>query len=372
MIAINYPDRDKLILAFRSIPLFAKRKRLFEKYKRDNIGNFKTIFNRIGFEKLLVSSFGKNLDLIKKIESNISGIGISVKDITEVKEVFQYDGEMQQKHLSKFFEEHLPPATCYFCNIDFVNVFASKYADVYDFLNNAPDKDLKVVDGIGQSTADKIIVARPISDISSLSFLNNTQRTKVLTFDFHVVAPQNSFTLDHVIDKGTYPYLALNLFNLVPSCYTCNSKLKGSKEIGDVSPTDKNFDFHDIVKFKMFFDTTNGNINDLSAASLISSFDKSKLLLRLKEIGGNKYDKYIEVFRLNARYNYHMYHVVEMLNKREKYPDTRIKEIAILSSQSPEKVKRDLFSEYLYDDDFYKRPLAKLTRDIAEDIGLIP
>jgi hypothetical protein len=34
-------------------------------------------------------------------------------------------------------------------------------------------------------------------------------------------------TLDHFYPKGEYPFLALSLYNLVPSCYTCNSSLKG-------------------------------------------------------------------------------------------------------------------------------------------------
>lgn len=36
-------------------------------------------------------------------------------------------------------------------------------------------------------------------------------------------------TLDHFFPKHRYPYLALSLYNLVPSCHTCNSSLKGRK-----------------------------------------------------------------------------------------------------------------------------------------------
>ena len=37
-------------------------------------------------------------------------------------------------------------------------------------------------------------------------------------------------TLDHYYPKKKYPYLALSIYNLVPSCYTCNSQLKGGKD----------------------------------------------------------------------------------------------------------------------------------------------
>lgn len=37
-------------------------------------------------------------------------------------------------------------------------------------------------------------------------------------------------TLDHYYSKDDYPHLALSLNNLIPSCYTCNSNLKGKKD----------------------------------------------------------------------------------------------------------------------------------------------
>lgn len=36
-------------------------------------------------------------------------------------------------------------------------------------------------------------------------------------------------TLDHYFDKATYPFLAISIENLVPSCYSCNSSLKGTR-----------------------------------------------------------------------------------------------------------------------------------------------
>ncbi|WP_260958501.1 HNH endonuclease [Pseudomonas citri] len=36
-------------------------------------------------------------------------------------------------------------------------------------------------------------------------------------------------TLDHFYPKSEYPYLALSLYNLIPSCHTCNSSLKGTE-----------------------------------------------------------------------------------------------------------------------------------------------
>lgn len=37
-------------------------------------------------------------------------------------------------------------------------------------------------------------------------------------------------TLDHFYSKSEYPFLSLSLYNLIPSCYTCNSSLKGVRD----------------------------------------------------------------------------------------------------------------------------------------------
>jgi hypothetical protein len=216
----------------------------------------------------------------------------------DVKAIFNYQNKFHDT-ISKFFEENIEVHTCYFCNIDFINVFKT-----------------------------------------------STKR-------------KNAFTLDHFIDKGKYPYLALSLYNLVPSCYVCNSKIKGSKEIHDLSPTSKNFDFNEKVKFKTFMQNENLQI------------DKTKdFELFLKEDFTDKYQEYISILELDGRYEYHKYKVLEMIQKRREYPDSRIAELAQLTQKTIQEVKQDLFGMYLADD-LHKRPLSKLIKDISEELGLI-
>lgn len=49
-------------------------------------------------------------------------------------------------------------------------------------------------------------------------------------FTFQVKGKGFRPTLDHFYSKDTFPHLALALNNLIPSCYTCNSSLKGRKD----------------------------------------------------------------------------------------------------------------------------------------------
>jgi len=154
--------------------------------------------------------------------------------------------------------------------------------------------------------------------------------------------------------------LALSLYNIVPACYICNSKLKKSNDIGDLPPTASNFDFDERVKFKTFMKNKNLQIKDVEDFELL-----------LKEDFSDIYTKYIEVFELNGRYEYHKYKVIEMINKRKQYPDSRIKELALLTQKTEEEVKQDLFGEYIFESkDLHKRPLSKLIKDIAQELGL--
>ena len=162
-----------------------------------------------------------------------------------------------------------------------------------------------------------------------------------------------------MIDKATYPFLALSLYNLIPSCYTCNTKVKGKNEIKNLSPSDNNFDFDEKVKFKTFL--TNENLQ----------IDKNNdIELFLKEDFSNKFDKYIEILQLDNRYKYHKDKVIEMIKKRRDYPDSRIKELSDITKKTQEEIKQDLFGIYL-NEDLHKRPLSKLIKDISEELKLI-
>jgi len=269
----------------------------FEEYYNQN---YKKILN-YELKDILCGDFNKLVEIKNKLGKN--------KD-NKIKSFFNYDkskinhsspliSKLQPK-ISKFFQENVEVDTCYYCNIDFINIF------------------------------------------------KNNNETK------------NAFTLDHVLEKADYPFLALSLYNLVPSCYVCNSKVKDSKiSFDSFSPTNKSFDFNEKVKFKSFIINENLQIED-----------KKDFYIKLIESYSSKYDKYIESLNLNNRYDYHKYKVLEMINKRRNYPDSRIKELSILTQKTEEDIKQDLFGIYL-DEDLSKKPFSKLIKDISEELGLV-
>lgn len=284
------------------------KSRRMSKYK--NI-TFEEYYNRYLKHKLLNYSLEDILcgDYEKLIEIKNS-IGTKYKSKSNImKQFFNYDKKSSsfkaktsffQEIISKFFEQNIEVHTCYYCNIDFINRFKKQ-------------NELK-----------------------------------------------NGFTLDHVLEKADYPYLALSLYNLVPSCYVCNSKVKDSKiPFDNFSPTNKNFDFDEKVKFKSFLLNLNLQIEK-----------EQDFYIKLIENYSNKFDQYIESLNLNNRYDYHKYKVLEMIQKRKEYPDSRIKEISDLTNKTQGEIKQDLFGIYI-SESLHKRPLSKLIKDISEDLGMI-
>ena len=190
----------------------------FEEYYNKHYKKFLTY----ELKEILCGNFEKLIEIKNKIGK---------KNDNKIKSFLNYDkskinnsspliSKLQPK-ISNFFQENIEVHTCYYCNIDFINTFKK----------------------------------------------NNETK--------------NAFTLDHVLEKADYPFLALSLYNLVPSCYVCNSKVKNSKiPFDDFSPTNKDFDFDERVKFKSFISNTNFQIEK-----------EQDFYIKLIENYSNKYDK---------------------------------------------------------------------------------
>lgn len=293
-------------------------------YKQNLANDYYDLISKIKIEKMFLDAYyDKHLrsklnsyslkDMLcgdfEKLVGIKNSIGSKCSKDNTIKQVFNYDkakskiitpkiSKLQPK-IAKFFEDNIEVHTCYFCNIEFINKFST------------------------------------------------STKTK------------NGFTLDHFMNKGTYPYLALSLYNLVPSCYVCNSKVKGTQPIIGVAPTSQKFDFDDKVKFKTFLTNPNLQVDTRAAIALY-----------LKEDFSDSYQNYLHVLELDGRYDYHKYKAIEMIQKRKEYPDSRIKELAKLTQKTEEEVRQDLFGTYLKED-LHKHPLSKLIKDISEELGLI-
>jgi hypothetical protein len=310
-------DFDFIVKMYK--PLFEEKKEnISQRFSRNKKQNylFRFIFWKITLKDILLAKEENLINLIKTIDKRFTFLSEKHKKavLQKITSIFKYKDKYQNSVLTPFFTKYFNFRTCFYCNKDFITNF---------------DTEKEV----------------------------------------------STFQLDHFFDKGTYPYLALSFYNLIPSCSTCNSsKVKGSKNtfahdssVGRfqnetcIAPNDDKFDFHQKVKFKLFLEPSCDNL-------YIKSGDD--IDIPLKEQFSDMYDKYIKIFHLNERYKAHKDIVFEMIQKAELYPESRLKELQNLTGIPFQQIKKDIFNLIDEDDDLSKKPFSKLIKDISEELGL--
>ncbi len=179
-------------------------------------------------------------------------------------------------------------------------------------------------------------------------------------------------SLDHYYDKDTYPFLSISVFNLIPCCHICNSKFKHTKNFYNQKHLHPYEDsFNEKAKFSQFFNDVDSKNKKFSLLS------KERISLSLKPLDSK--DKVtqntIDTFRLETLYEKHKDIVLELIQKREIYPDSYIDDLFHQYEgtlfKNREDVLRHITGGYIEDKDINKRPLSKLIKDISEELDLI-
>ncbi len=140
---------------------------------------------------------------------------------------------------------------------------------------------------------------------------------------------KTQFDLDHVLDKGRCPILALSLFNLVPSCQVCNGKrIKGSKLLypdarlrKKLSPTNLNYDFEGKVKIEV--KNKKGECSTIGFEKRMDDYE-----IKFDTHLDFDYDEEVKAFHLKERYEFHKCEALRVLDLKERYSDARILEMA--------------------------------------------
>lgn len=175
--------------------------------------------------------------------------------------------------------------------------------------------------------------------------------------------------LDHFFDKKKYPYLAISIYNLVPSCGTCNQR-KSTIEETIFYPYNESF--NNSVKFSL----KGIKSRDELIKENLDFFDEKRIELGYKILSDkNKVEKHIEVFNIKNLYNEHKDIVSELLQKRVIYSDDYLESLLDEYEGTLFKNREDLLrlitGGYIDDTDINKRPLSKLIKDISEELELI-
>lgn len=173
--------------------------------------------------------------------------------------------------------------------------------------------------------------------------------------------------LDHFYDKDKYPYLAVSKYNLVPCCPTCNGI--GGKYTDDVAITGVANPFALKNSHGMMFKIDVGD----SGLMAMSKLEKDiKIIINYPV--GSVMDKNVNTFNLQMLYDCHKDYAAE-LYKIHLFRQTQayrnfIKALTEDTSSGicQEDVYRIMTGTYEDEKDFNKRPLAKFSNDILEDL----
>jgi len=167
------------------------------------------------------------------------------------------------------------------------------------------------------------------------------------------------FELDHKHSKQLYPFLALSVYNLYPSCKPCNN-IKGVKEVdfdlysGKIDSSDFNFYIDKVSKVEFL---------------LSNRLDDLKIGLAIPENGA-----YDSIFQISSIYQTQKDVAEELIMKAKIYNESYKAMLGgALGGIFRENgiYKRMILGNYADVSDIHKRPLAKFMQDIAKDIGLI-
>jgi len=126
--------------------------------------------------------------------------------------------------------------------------------------------------------------------------------------------------IDHFLPKETYPYFALSIYNLIPSCLVCNRTIKGSKPFSIETHLHPYMEsFNNILKFS--------TSKPLSMCNRATDFeiifdDKSNDVYLLKKAKNN-----IQDFVLLPQYNKHKDIILELKEKHSLYNEASISNI---------------------------------------------
>lgn len=179
--------------------------------------------------------------------------------------------------------------------------------------------------------------------------------------------------LDHFYPKSLYPFLALSLYNFIPSCQICNSRFKGNKDTRDsVYPYEEGFD-----ELGVKFRTSKEVISEILGERYSDFYVKIDYENLKNKEDVEKVKNSIENLGLDRVYKKsHNQYIQNLLYNIEKYPENYLENCVEMFESNVDKKKQ--LEEYFKDivkEPYRKRIengelLAKLTKDILEEFDI--
>lgn len=192
----------------------------------------------------------------------------------------------------------------------------------------------------------------------------NTQYTFTIKTSNGKTRPQ----FDHFFNKSKYPFYAMSFYNLIPSCYVCNANLKGSKPF---KPSTHIHPFIEGIEDTLQFKTKITSVDFIEGKKDFDIVLKEEPNAPQKKITRARNSS--RIFHIEEQYAFHKKYAGEIIAKTYFYTDSKIDELVNGFKGSffttREEVIEILFGNYLREEKLHERVLAKLKKNIANEMG---
>lgn len=292
---------------------------------------------------------------------------------TELDALFNYDDKYREiikgflMNSANGFEIN----TCHYCDMAYVNSYTiDPIEDGIIFMNTASDEELrKKINTKSDKTIQTVRVNRPYKDVNDFKRVGKIVRWKDNKFD-KMFKPSSihwsNFDVEHILDKGSCPIVALSLMNFVPSCQVCNSRLKKTRVLGKygipegkLSPTSPLYDFDNGVTIRILPKIGQIKINPTQHRE---DYDL------IFDISDEDYEYFVNLFKLEERYSYHKIEALRWVELKQKYTDARISMMSNALNGNPDfskdKIREDIFGADFANNEH--RCFSKMKRDILK------
>ena len=239
-----------------------------------------------------------------------------------------------------------------------------KYIDKLGDYNNRPNDSKELLNDIFKyKEYSKRNITVEILRRMNVEVCPYCNRQYIFTIGSGKVRPQ----LDHFYPKSQYPYLALSLYNMIPSCGICNMAKSSLNTVYEpvLYPYDEEFGYSNRFGIKI-----KDNANYVKVLQGVSS-EFTIILSKVEDTNEKVIRNQMEKLHLDELYNQHIDYVMNIIKSRYINTAERINEIYIRFPNifhSYQEVKTALHTIDTRKEAWGKRPLTKLTYDIERQL----
>lgn len=243
--------------------------------------------------------------------------------------------------------------------------FISDYNEAFtsDSFQKHPDKIKKVKDEVVKKYVNiyknfsNRVLAFKILRVMQVNVCPYCNRSYTFT-----IKSKSRPEFDHFFPKTECPFLAVSIYNLIPSCSLCNKGKSNADPSLLLYPYEESFEEKNI-----FF-----SLENLIPYLLNSNNKKNvlKISLEPKEKYKDIIGFYNEKFKIEPLYNEHINYVGNIIKKHQVFNKDMIESLynsygEIFNDQN--EVRQLIYGNYEISN-FNQRPLSKLTKDILEQL----